>query len=463
MSDTPKPRIALVGVEDISVKLLAKASQQAEFTSIAYTFAMLEGPLPQDPCALFCGPPPVDMPIAEVAQSMRMNHPDQSIYYITQDRLNFHRASLQKNGFTEAFLMPVDEALAREAIRRDVSHASSGQLKSFRSVRLVDVAPGVVLGFDLYIHMPANDKHIKFASATAPLSEARAQRLSAKNMNVGMVEESQMSSFFKFTANQLKKLGDESGISETKRRERKTAAVRDLLSGVFSASSNDDGIAQGRKIMTDCREIIKSFIVGEKPPGSSWFERLLNASDSNAGTYSHAANVATFAALFSIALEIGDPEEIALAGLLHDIGLSVVPSEVCMKNENERTPDEEKLFRAHPRHALSLIKERKIIVSERTMKIIGQHHERWDGLGYPAGLPPGRMLPESQVLALADRIDELTAPQNGRPRMTTPEAIAVLFKEAQVNPSATMVEFDLLKKLCALFTAEDAPKDATAA
>jgi HD-GYP domain-containing protein (c-di-GMP phosphodiesterase class II) len=181
---------------------------------------------------------------------------------------------------------------------------------------------------------------------------------------------------------------------------------------------------------------------------------MLQITGAEGGSYSHAGNVATFGALFSLASGIGKPEDIALAGLLHDLGLADVPAEVQMKSESERTQAEEIEYRKHVDRVMEIIKARKMILPDSVTKAIHQHHERWSGTGYPRGLPGDRITKEAQILALADVFDEMTISREGTARMNPAAAFRKIYDENLNNPSKAQFDIELLKKFLDIFPAE---------
>jgi HD-GYP domain-containing protein (c-di-GMP phosphodiesterase class II) len=448
--------IALIGMDPICAKLIIETNPDVNFASHPYADNLFEAPISPEPAILLCGPPTDQMAPAEVAQSLRMLYPTTPIYFVTKVRQAFHRVNLIKNGFSDAFLLPNDTSILQVSLTRDLSHATSGKVKALRTVQLIDVPPGAVLGFDLYLYFPANKRHIKYVSSTDSLDEKRAQRLVDHKVQSALVSEDQIKDFYSFTASQLRNMGG-SAMSETEKKEKRERAVRDLLSGMFSESSKDDTLTQGRQIMADCQEIVKSYMAqGESK--NPWYNRFLEVSASGENSYSHSANVSTFAALFSVGLGIGNPEEVALAGLLHDIGLSDLPLEISLKDEKDRTPEETAIYQKHPINSIELIKEKKMIVSENVMKFILQHHERYDGRGYPEAISGVRLKPESQLLALADRLDEMTTVREGHPRISHAEAIRQIAKEAADRPGESFIDPALLKKIMSLFPTSDIDK-----
>lgn len=445
-----KVRFLLLGVNPALKALLSLTLRDHEvLEDTSYNMeALMEKTFDPPPQIILCGPAPESVNLVEVAQGLRMQFQETPVFYITDVRPGFNRKLLQKNGFSDAFMFPADVPLFESILKDEILRAA--KMKSYRAVRLIDVSPDTKLDFDVYVHLKANNKYIKFSAKGDPLDETRSKRLQKHEITNVQVEKSQMQDFYKFTASQLKKLGNDSAISETERKERKERAVRDLISGLFSDSSKDDTLSQGKNLNTDCQEIVKAYIVDGNTKGS-WYEKVLAATQSGAGTYSHASNVATYAALFSMGTGIGKTEDVALIGLLHDIGLVDVPLEVQSKPESKRTPEEQEIYKKHIAHTLKLIKERKMVLTDLQIKIIEQHHEKWNGTGYPKGLVANRIAPEAQIIALADYFDYMINGNAETPGIPVNEAIQRLKKECLENPAVAPYDPEIVKKLITLF------------
>ena len=142
-------------------------------------------------------------------------------------------------------------------------------------------------------------------------------------------------------------------------------------------------------------------------------------------TAGHQKNVATISCL--IANKLGwSPDLIyglRLAAMIHDIGKIAIPSEILTK-PSKLSEFEGKLLQEHPENGYQLLKD--IDFPWPIAEIVRQHHERIDGSGYPRGLKGDQILPEAQVLAVADTIEAMYSHRPYRPGLGLPSAIQVI-------------------------------------
>jgi HD-GYP domain-containing protein (c-di-GMP phosphodiesterase class II) len=228
-------------------------------------------------------------------------------------------------------------------------------------------------------------------------------------------------------------------------------AVRDLISGMFNDNTSQASTSHGKGLATDCQEIVKAYVVSDTKQSGHWYEKILSVTGGGGNTYSHASNVATIAALFSMGTGVGKPEEPAMAGILHDIGITDLPAEIQLKPKENLTPEELKVYQTHVELSMKIIRDRKLIVPEIILKMIEMHHERLDGSGYPRAVTGKKFIPEAQLLALADQFDHLTAVKEGQPTLTPQQAIQKLKLDCFKNPGMPLYDPEIFNKLAALF------------
>ena len=157
--------------------------------------------------------------------------------------------------------------------------------------------------------------------------------------------------------------------------------------------------------------------------------------------YSHSVNVAVMTAAFAGALNYSQDKilDIAVGGMLHDIGKIKLPESIWLKNEHCSRKEFES-FKLHPAFGVDIVDRNGSKLPEFTRAIIGHHHERWNGGGYPAGLIGEAIHETALMCALADVYDLLTSHTPYQTGCIPQEALARIFQSADHDYPRPLVE-----------------------
>src|SRR5688500_9802677 len=169
-------------------------------------------------------------------------------------------------------------------------------------------------------------------------------------------------------------------------------------------------------------------------------EALALAIEAKAGcTPEHIRSIQQYAGTLAEAAGLSDAEVqvVRTAALLHDIGNMAVPEHILSKPE-ALTPEEFERVKIHPRVGAEIL--RNVPFGGPVGELVLCHHERWDGLGYPAGLR-GTAIPKgARVLAIVDCYSTLQAARPYRPARSEREAVALLREYAGTAFDPALVE-----------------------
>jgi HD-GYP domain-containing protein (c-di-GMP phosphodiesterase class II) len=126
--------------------------------------------------------------------------------------------------------------------------------------------------------------------------------------------------------------------------------------------------------------------------------------------------------------------QLAEAARIHDVGKVCIPNEILLKH-GELTSAEYELVKTHVALGAQMARE---ALSDEQALWIEQHHERFDGTGYPKGLAGAEISEGAGLLALADSWDVMTTVRSYSPAKSEQDALAecVSLAGAQFTPSA---------------------------
>lgn len=156
-------------------------------------------------------------------------------------------------------------------------------------------------------------------------------------------------------------------------------------------------------------------------------------------TFQHSVSICALMIAFCRALE-HDQSVIRLAGvggLLHDVGKMKVPSAILNK-PGKLTEKEFATMKSHVAHSCEILKQTPGI-SQISMDIAAQHHERIDGTGYPLGLKEDKISLYGQMSAIVDVYDALTSDRCYHKGMQPTDALRKLFEWSKFHFNEKLV------------------------
>jgi putative nucleotidyltransferase with HDIG domain len=132
----------------------------------------------------------------------------------------------------------------------------------------------------------------------------------------------------------------------------------------------------------------------------------LDSRDADTGCHSY--RVTLYSTRIARQMELGPKEirSIEQGALLHDIGKIGVPDDLLRK-PGRLTDSEWAMMRRHPEIGFRILSGIKFL--QGAAQIVLQHHERYDGLGYPKGLNGENIIIGARIFALADAFDSMTS------------------------------------------------------
>lgn len=178
-------------------------------------------------------------------------------------------------------------------------------------------------------------------------------------------------------------------------------------------SSQDEAQAKEREVIATQSEVIHT--LGEVVESRSQ------------ETGGHIDRVAEGAALLAgiAGLRTGLCDLLRMAAPMHDVGKIAIPDDILHK-PGELTVAEFKIMETHTTVGEQILSQSERPIFKAAAIIAAQHHERWDGHGYPRGLKGKDIHPFGRIVAIVDVFDALTSDRCYRPAMSLEKALDVL-------------------------------------
>ena len=144
-------------------------------------------------------------------------------------------------------------------------------------------------------------------------------------------------------------------------------------------------------------------------------------------------------------------EELQYGFLLHDIGKIGIP-EAILSKPGPLTTEEMRVMQMHPLIGEQMVKPMRKLLDDRTIDVIRNHHERFDGTGYPDRLKAEEIPLVARIFSVVDAFDAMTSDRSYRQALSFDEALSRLEAAAgsQFDPDVVDVFGGLMHRLPAV-------------
>lgn len=168
--------------------------------------------------------------------------------------------------------------------------------------------------------------------------------------------------------------------------------------------------------------------------------------EKNSREEAHSKRVSDLATRLAVSLKLPSAQidKVRTAGLMHDIGKIIVPDDV-LENPGDLSDIEQANIRKHPEIGYRILNCSPEMAD--LSNAILQHHERWDGNGYPSGISGKDIDICARIIAIADAYDAMTSSRPYREAMPPETAMNEILENAdkQFDPELARI----FVKMCA--------------
>lgn len=253
-----------------------------------------------------------------------------------------------------------------------------------RKIEISSLRPGMILNSAIY-----NNRGEELLKAGKQLSDTYIQQLLKQGVTVAWVDDGIP-------------LGQQ--VNDVIKWQTRLAAVNQVKNILVEAKESGRLVIEPQILYNTVREFTEQ-LLGNK----NLIFNLVDLRSQDGYTFAHSVNVCTLALMTGITMGYSreDLEVLGVGALLHDLGKVKIPDKILNK-PGPLTLEEFGIMKKHTVFGYELIRNAENIGEIQALMAL-QHHENYDGSGYPAGIKDDRIHEYAQVVAIADRFDAITA------------------------------------------------------
>ncbi len=281
------------------------------------------------------------------------------------------------------------------------------------------------IGCDLYLFVKttADSRYILYCRGDAIFENNKREMLLEKNISRLFIKKDDQQKYYEYLENNFQEIITDARIPPDERTKIVHSAATNLVKDLF----NDPRAGNIERTKTFAYNMV-DYILQEGRAARS----LLKIAIHEYYTYTHSVNVAAVGTLFAkeLGFEDEDLKHFCSGILLHDVGKTRISTDILNK-KGKLTKEEFEEIKKHPEIGVEILKETGNGFTDEYI-VTSQHHENYDGTGYPRGLKKDEIHRCGKIARIIDVYDALTT---DRPyaKAIRPFAALVEMKKKMLN------------------------------
>lgn len=194
------------------------------------------------------------------------------------------------------------------------------------------------------------------------------------------------------------------------------------------ALEHRQSVVDGRQHLEDLEERVREQTLAIRHAHEETIYRLVSASmwrDEETGMHIRRTGLLSELLAKAVGWSDADAEQIRLAAPMHDVGKIGIPDAILRK-AGKLSAEEMRIMKQHTLIGAKMLAGSSVPMLQMARAIALNHHERWDGEGYPAGLARQAIPESARIVAVVDVYDALTHDRVYRPALPEEKALTIM-------------------------------------
>lgn len=305
----------------------------------------------------------------------------------------------------------------------------------YHPVSLAKLTPHSILNFDIFLR--ADRHYVLYRSRKIIITLDDIRRLVESGVDIVYIHEDDRKNFRDYMERNIETILKAADVPLEKKAEALYESAINVVEDVFANPRSGETIQRSREMVSHTVDFVLT--------GPAAFANLLKIRAHDFYTYTHSVNVCTFLVTLAQALGVQDKQtlrEVGEGGMLHDLGKSRVPAAIINKN-GPLDKEEWAVMRLHPQFGVEIARDTRDM-SAIGLTIIGQHHEKLNGGGYPRGLQGGDLSVYARMASIVDVYDAVTTNRSYQKARSAVEAAQILLGKGPEFDERILRQFILM-------------------
>jgi len=325
-------------------------------------------------------------------------------------------------------------------------------IDTYFPARIKSLRPGVRTTFDIHLYFSMNSHIMLWIKSGEVIEQSLIDKYSNRGVKSVWIHATEKKTFLGYLKEQ-KITEEEAGLKELDEHHPKAspmtnagAFIREVMESdeidelqkqalvsvaaqdvIEELSDTDDLDIQG-DLNEKARTVVENVLAATSSEAQGLLDQIWKLANFHP-KLTHAINVSSYSALFAMAFGRIDQDlitDLALAGILHEVGISQIPQSLANRPMMQIEGSEFMEFANHVDIGVKMTRKFAPEIHTRVTEIVAQHHERFDGSGYPKKLEGFEFDDIAQLVAMADYIESLSSGLYDGKKRTLKQAFQVI-------------------------------------
>lgn len=302
--------------------------------------------------------------------------------------------------------------------------------QQFRPINLKYLKGEFTESYNIYYKTKAfgTTQYVLFVSAD-PEHQEKARKLIEEKEGIEdfFIKEDDLNKYFSQATSSLRDMISDPNISLEEKTKKIYDVSKEIMKDFFEFNASPIILKSSEEVVDIMDECLSD--------ANADFHAIFEVTSNDYYTYTHSVNVGLYCLAYGVKTGMGsnDIRHLGLSGMLHDVGKSRIDSEIINK-KGKLTEKEFKIIQGHSPKGGEMLAAMKCYPS-CVIDVANQHHEQYNGNGYPDGLVGDDIAHFARICKVTDVYDALTTRRSYKKALSPFDALVIMKKEM-------LMEFD---------------------